>query len=78
VATLQSLVALALERGYDPTIVRAFLVAALYPLAYWAIAASAALRSQTVALVRGPRGRRVIWDIPRERIETGDQSPTRS
>ena len=39
--------------------------APLYPLAYWMLAASAALRSETVALVRGPREQRVVWDIPR-------------
>ena len=36
---------------------------------YWILAASAALRSETVALVRGPREQRVVWDIPRERVE---------
>ena len=71
VATLQLLVALWLEHGYDPTILRAFLVAALYPVAYWLIAALAAIRSQIVALVRGPRGQRVVWDIPREQIGAG-------
>ena len=71
VATLQLIVALGLERSYDPTILRAFLVAAVYPLAYWLIAAAAALHSQMVALVRGPRKERVVWDIPRERLETG-------
>ena len=71
VATLQLLVALWLEHSYDPTILRAFLVAAIYPVAYWLIAALAAIRSQIVALVRGPRGQRVVWDIPRERIGAG-------
>ena len=71
VATLQLLVALWLEHSYDPTILRAFLVAAVYPVAYWLIAALAAVRSQIVALVRGPRGERVVWDIPRERIGAG-------
>jgi biofilm PGA synthesis N-glycosyltransferase PgaC len=71
VATLQLLVALWLEQSYDPTILRAFLVAAVYPVAYWLIAALAAIRSQIVALVRGPREERVLWDIPRERIGAG-------
>ena len=71
VATFQLLVAIWLEHSYDPTILRAFLVAAVYPLAYWMIAALAAIRSQIVALVRGPRGERVVWDIPRERIGAG-------
>jgi biofilm PGA synthesis N-glycosyltransferase PgaC len=70
VATLQLLVALTLERSYDPTILRPLLVAAVYPLVYWTIAAAAALRSQTVALLRGPRRQRVVWDIPREQLET--------
>jgi hypothetical protein len=34
---------------------------------YWTIAATAALHSQVVALARGPRERRVVWDLPRER-----------
>ena len=71
IATLQLLVAIWLEHSYDPTILRAFLVAAVYPVAYWMIAALAALRSQIVALVRGPRGQRVVWDIPREQIGAG-------
>ena len=71
IATLQLAVALALERSYDPTIVRTFLLAAPYPLVYWIIAAAAALRAQTIALLRGPRRQRVVWDIPRERLETG-------
>jgi poly-beta-1,6-N-acetyl-D-glucosamine synthase len=71
VATIQLIVALALERVYDPTILRAFLIAAVYPVAYWIIAAAAALRAQTVGLLRGPRTQRVVWDIPRERIGAG-------
>jgi poly-beta-1,6-N-acetyl-D-glucosamine synthase len=71
VATIQLIVALALERAYDPTILRAFLVAPVYPVAYWTIAAAAALRSQVAGLLRGPRGKRVVWDIPRERIGAG-------
>ena len=70
VATLQLIVALMLERSYDPTSLRAFLLAALYPLAYWVIAAAAALRAQIIALLRGPREQRVVWDIPREPLET--------
>jgi poly-beta-1,6-N-acetyl-D-glucosamine synthase len=69
VATLQLIVALVLERSYDPTILRAFTVAAVYPFAYWIVSSAAALRSQTVGVVRGPRGQRVVWDIPREPLE---------
>jgi poly-beta-1,6-N-acetyl-D-glucosamine synthase len=43
----------------------------VYPVAYWTIAAAAALRSQVAGLLRGPRGKRVVWDIPRERIGAG-------
>ena len=68
VATVQMVVGLALRRRYDPTILRPLLVGALYPPAYWLISGVAALRAQTVALLRGPRKRRVVWDIPREQL----------
>jgi poly-beta-1,6-N-acetyl-D-glucosamine synthase len=68
VATIQLGVALTLERRYDPTSLRALLLGVLYPLLYWTMAAAAALRSQIVALFRGPREPRVVWDIPRERL----------
>ena len=63
------IVALWLEHGYDRTAPRAFLLGALYPLGYWIISAAAALRSEVAALVRGPREERVVWDIPRERLD---------
>ena len=69
---IQLSVAIALEHAYDPTSLRAMLVAVLYPVGYWLVAGCAALRSQTVALLRGPRGTRVVWDIPRESLEAGD------
>src|SRR3954452_14281676 len=69
VATCQMLVALAIERQYDRTLARSVLVGAVYPVAYWVISAGAALRSQLVALLRGPRDERVVWDIPREGFE---------
>jgi biofilm PGA synthesis N-glycosyltransferase PgaC len=69
VATVQVLVALKLRYGYDPTVLRAFLVGALYPPVYWLVNAGASLHSQIVALIRGPRRQRVVWDIPRERLE---------
>ena len=69
VANLQLIVALTLERRYDSTILRTFLIAVPYPLAYWLIAAVAALRAQTIALLRGPSRQRVVWDLPRERLE---------
>jgi poly-beta-1,6-N-acetyl-D-glucosamine synthase len=69
VATFQLLVAMWLDRDYDRTEVRAFALAPLYPVLYWLLAALAALRAQIVALVRGPQGHAVVWDIPRERLE---------
>jgi biofilm PGA synthesis N-glycosyltransferase PgaC len=65
VATLQLVVALALRYQYDRWDVRSLLVGALYPPLFWLVSASAALDQQIGALVRGPRDRRVRWDIPR-------------
>jgi biofilm PGA synthesis N-glycosyltransferase PgaC len=69
VALVQMVVALNLEHGYDRTIIRPLLLGAAYPLGYWMLAAAAALHSETIALVRGPREGRVVWNIPRERLE---------
>jgi biofilm PGA synthesis N-glycosyltransferase PgaC len=71
-ATIQLSVALALEHTYDPTSLRASLVAVLYPVGYWLVGGCAALRSQSVALLRGPRDRRVVWNIPREALDPSD------
>ena len=68
VAVVQMVVALNLEHGYDRTIIRPLLLGAVYPLGYWMISAVAALHSETVALVRGPREDRVVWNIPREQL----------
>jgi hypothetical protein len=67
---VQVVVALILDRGYDPGAFRAFLIGALFPVAFWTINGAAALHSQTVGLFSGPRGERVVWDIPRERLES--------
>ena len=76
VAVVQMVVALNLEHGYDRTIIRPLLLGAVYPVGYWIISAVAALHSETVALVRGPREDRVVWNIPREQLgplpEPGD------
>ena len=69
VALVQMVVALTLEHGYDRTIIRPLLLGAAYPLGYWMLAAAAALHSETIALVRGPREDRVVWNIPRERFD---------
>jgi biofilm PGA synthesis N-glycosyltransferase PgaC len=66
VATVQLLFALSLNYHYDRWDMRSLLVGAIYPLAYWTISAGAALHSEVIAVIRGPRERRVVWDIPRE------------
>ena len=66
VATGQLTVAIALRHRYDRWGVRALLVGAIYPVVFWLFSATAALHSQIAALVRGPREKRVVWDIPRE------------
>ena len=68
VATVQLTVALVIEHQYDRTIPRAFLLGALYPPLYWLINAAAAVRTEIGALIRGPAGDRVVWDIPREQL----------
>jgi biofilm PGA synthesis N-glycosyltransferase PgaC len=69
VATLQLAFALELDAGYDRRAALSFLLGPLYPLAYWILSAAAALRSELGALFTGPRGRRVVWDIPREHAD---------
>ena len=66
VATVQLIVAIALRFRYDRWSVRALLIGAIYPVVFWLFSATAALHSQITALVRGPREKRVVWDIPRE------------
>ena len=68
IATAQMIVALTLEHDYDRSIFRALLVGALYPMAFWMLSAAAALHSEIVSLLRGPRDRRVVWDIPRQQL----------
>jgi hypothetical protein len=68
VATVQLAFAIGVERRYDPTAVRAFLLGPLYPLGYWAISAAAAVRSEVPALFRGRADEHVGWDLPRERL----------
>ena len=69
VALVQMVVALNLEHRYDRAIIRPLLLGAAYPLGYWTLAAAAALHSETIALARGPRERRVVWNIARERFD---------
>jgi biofilm PGA synthesis N-glycosyltransferase PgaC len=71
VAMIQLIVAMQVDYAHDKLVLRAFLLGPVYPLLYWLISATAALREQVIALVRGPRRERVVWDIPRERIGAG-------
>src|SRR3954470_23695130 len=64
VATVQLIVAVVLRYPYDHWDARAMLLGPLYPLLFWMMSASAAIDQQIMALIRGPRERRVVWDIP--------------
>jgi poly-beta-1,6-N-acetyl-D-glucosamine synthase len=66
IAMLQVVTAIALDVRYDRAAAASLLVGPLYPAAYWALNACAAVRAETPALIHGPRGSRVVWDIPRE------------
>jgi len=65
VATIQLAVSMTMEIHYDRSATWTFLLAPLYPAAYWVLAAAAALRSEVPAIIRGPRDARVVWDMPR-------------
>jgi biofilm PGA synthesis N-glycosyltransferase PgaC len=65
VAMIQLAFALEVEHPYDRLAAFAFLLGPIYPITYWTISALAALRSEIPALIRGPRGRDVAWDVPR-------------
>jgi poly-beta-1,6-N-acetyl-D-glucosamine synthase len=69
-ATLQLAFALRIDHVHDPLALLAFLLGPLYPIAYWMITAAAALRAQIPAVLRGPAETRVVWDIPREPLDT--------
>lgn len=66
IATIQLSLALGIEHAYDRRAGFALFLGPLYPLGYWAIAACAALRSEVPAAVKGPREKRVVWNIERE------------
>ena len=70
VATLQLTVAVALSYPYDHFDVRAMLLGPLYPLLFWLISACAAVNQQLTALIRRPQDQGVVWDIPRERLDS--------
>jgi hypothetical protein len=70
VCCAQAVFALSVRARYDSSALRAFLLGPLYPLFVGAVSALAALRAELPALVRGPVGARVVWDIPRDRVDT--------
>ena len=63
---LQLAFALTIDFTYDRRAWLAFLVGPLYPVAYWAVSAAAAVRAEVPAILRGPTEARVVWNIPRE------------
>jgi poly-beta-1,6-N-acetyl-D-glucosamine synthase len=70
VCAIQMGFALSLSSRYDRSALRASLLGPLYPLFFWVLSALAALLAELPALVRGPVGPRVVWDIPRDRADT--------
>ncbi|MDA0164202.1 glycosyltransferase [Solirubrobacter ginsenosidimutans] len=70
VAVVQLTVAVVLSYPYDHWDVRAMVLGPLYPILFWLISASAAINQQITALIRGPRDQRVVWDIPREPLDS--------
>ncbi len=70
VAIIQLTVAVTLRYHYDHWDARAMLVAPIYPVLFWLVSASAAINQQISAWIRGPQERRVVWDIPRERVDS--------
>jgi biofilm PGA synthesis N-glycosyltransferase PgaC len=68
VATVQLAVAIGIEYRYDPRGLRAFVLAPIYPIAFWVVGGAAALHSELGAFFSGPKEQRVVWDIPRESL----------
>jgi poly-beta-1,6-N-acetyl-D-glucosamine synthase len=75
IATCQLLVAMWLRYHYDHWGPRSLLVGSIYPALFWIASAAAALHSELPAVFKGPRERRVVWDIPRERVEVEAAEP---
>ena len=74
IATLQLTVALALQARYDRACLLTLLLGPIYPLAYWMLSAAAALRSEVIALARGTRSGRVVWNIAREELPVAGEA----
>ena len=72
VASIQLAVALGLQARYDRSSLRTLLLGPLYPLAYSALNAAAAIHSGLRSLARGATAERVVWNIPREHVHGGD------
>jgi biofilm PGA synthesis N-glycosyltransferase PgaC len=70
IATVQLLIAMWLRYTYDHWGPRSLLVASIYPAVFWTASAAATLHSQLRAVFTGPREKRVVWDIPREQVES--------
>ncbi|HEY3002793.1 MAG TPA: glycosyltransferase family 2 protein [Kribbellaceae bacterium] len=68
VCLLQLAVGVYLDRRYDRSIGRSFLVAPLYPLLYWALMAVVTVRSTIPALVARNRPAVARWHTPRESL----------
>ncbi|WP_018532724.1 MULTISPECIES: hypothetical protein [unclassified Streptomyces] len=62
---LQIGVAAVVDLRLDPRLLLACLLLPISPLAHWLISALAAIFAQTPGLFRGPREKRVVWDLPR-------------
>ena len=71
VASLQLIVALMLERSYEPGILRVFLLAALYPPR---VSPPRRPAREIIALLRGPSRQRVVWDIQGDQLETAPRA----
>jgi biofilm PGA synthesis N-glycosyltransferase PgaC len=59
---------LMIDSHYDKGSKLAMLEGPAYAVIYWLLGANAALRYGTIAFIRGPRSKRVVWNIPREEI----------
>lgn len=65
-AMFQLSVGLLLDSHYDRGSRQAMLLGPAYPIFYWMIGAGAAFLVGGPAFVKGPRSKRVVWDIERE------------
>ena len=69
IGVFQLAFALGLDFEHDRYAALAFVVAPLYPLAFWIFGSVAALIYGVPALIRGPREERTSWDIQRDPLE---------